>query len=703
MSTILLYQNDQASQQSTLFLDLETFSETDIKKAGGYRYAQDSEILLYALAVDDGDVEVLEDSPESRQYVQKLITNAGKLVAHNSMFDRVVLKAHGFKDIEVEKWHDTMIQANIHSLPAGLGDLSKFLGLEGEDAKDVKNGKRLLNLFSKPQAKNSKIKRYTKHTHPSDWELFKEYAKRDVVAMRECYKRMPAHNNNLELPLWRLDQHINDRGIKIDLDFINKVLKLVSETKLKLAESTHDLTDGALNSTTKTAALLNLIKENYGIKLPDLQKTTIEKFLDDNSDNDLPESLVELLNNRCLASNSTISKYQTMLDAVCQDGRLHGLLQFAGASRTGRWSGRLVQPQNLPRPHFDFQDTDYLIDLIKQDALDIYTDDVINVAASCIRGALVADDNKKLVVSDLSAIEGRVLAWLAGETWVLNGYREYDKGIGRDMYVRTYANSFKVSQDSVTKDQRQMGKIQELALGYQGGVGAFTQFATVYGIDLDALAETVIPTLSADVLQRSASTYDWFCEQDKKPELNKRTWMAIDSLKILWRDSHPKTQQLWKATEDACRDAIANKGHVFTINSKLKVYCSEDNLLRIKLPSGRYLCYPNAHISKDGNLQYEGKHQTTGKWVKLYTYAGKLVENITQAVARDVLANNLQAIDDSGYKILLTVHDEVITEVPDSPAYSHEELSRLMSVTPSWAQDLPLASAGYEAYRYKKD
>lgn len=837
MSTVLLYQKDKASQQPrTLFLDLETFSELDIKKVGGYKYAENCEILLFAYAVNDLPAQVLDLTDPASQarntaLIKALIDSAGTIIAHNSMFDRVVLNAHGYKS-HISSWQDTMVQALMHSLPAGLGDLCTYLGLAGETAKDVQNGKKLINLFCKPMPAKRKLRRATRDSHPSDWAMFIEYARRDVEAMRAARKLMPTCNGH-EFDLWRLDQKINDRGIMVDTDFVNKIIDLVADKKAQLADETQEVTDGELSSTTKVAAMLNLLQSNFGISLPDLKKTTVEAYLDKYEDL-MPAEAVQLLVNRCQASNSTVKKYNTMRDAVCNDGRLHGLLKFSGASRTGRWSGQLVQPQNLPRPHFDFQDTDYLIDLVKNGNLDVYTDDVINVAASCIRGALLASKGKKLVVSDLSAIEGRVLAWLAGEAWVLNAYREYDNGIGRDMYVRTYANSFKVTQESVTKAQRQMGKIQELALGYQGGVGAFVQFAEVYGIDLDELAEVVIPTVSAEILQRCESTYDWFCDNGKKPNMPKRTWVAVDALKVLWRDSHPKTQELWKLVDSACKDAINNKGRVFEINDKLKAYCSSDGLLRIKLPSGRYLCYPNAEVTKDNTIAYMGTCQTTRKWKKLYTYGGKLVENCiahdtlvltdkgakpiqdvkdidkvwdgvkwvshkglinkgeqkvikamgvymtpdhkilttegwkkaantgdcqpfttdmhvaakgifgescygdnpidhssvydlldcgdlhrftvideygellivhncTQAVARDVLAANMQMIDDSGYEILLSVHDELITEASDNDLFYHEHLSKMMATQPAWARDLPLAAEGYEGYFYRKD
>ena len=825
--------------ENTLFLDLETRSALDIKKVGSYKYAENCDILLFAYAMNDDDVEVIEYNDNAKSMIQELINSATTLVAHNSMFDRIVLDRKRFKGVDISKWHDTMVQAMIHSLPASLEGLGAYVGLEGETAKDIKNGKDLIRFFSTP-VKNKKgqkgINFNSPVTDPSKWNMFKEYAKRDVEAMRECYKRMPKCNNS-EFDLWRLDQAINDRGVHIDTDFVQKIIKLTQDKKAELDKETQLITDNTINSTNQVKATLDYIYDNFGIKIEDGKKGTIEAFLDENDD--LPVEVVDLLVNRCLAGNTTVKKYETMQLACCEDGTLKGMLKYAGATRTGRWSGQLVQPQNLPRPHLDYQDTDTLIELVKQDALHLYTNDVINVASSCIRGAFIPAEGKQLVVSDLSSIEGRVLAWLAGETWVLNAYKEYDCGIGRDMYVRTYSNAFKVKQEEVNKYQRQVGKVMELGLGYQGGVGAFVNFANVYNLNLDELAVIALPSIPHEVLEKAKNNYQWHIDNNRYVGLVYKTWIVIDALKTMWRNSHKKTQALWYDTERAVKNAIQLKGQVFEINSKLKVLCSEKGLLRIRLPSGRYLCYPNAHLNNKQEIVYEGINQKNRKWANINSYSGKLVENCiaeytlvvtnkglkaiqhitkndliwdgvkfvahnglvskgeqkvieahgvvmtpdhkvlteggwknasqstgfnrakaglpysiemesfgrqkidldsgegfnntanvydilncgdlqrfvvidkngeplivhncTQAVARDILASMMPAIENNGFEILLTVHDEVITQAPIDNIHNEKLLSQLMSVPPEWASDLPLAAEGFESLRYKKD
>lgn len=680
-----------------LFLDLETFSKEPIKH-GTYKYAENAEILLFAYAVNDAPAQVL-DLTGQKNYtliIEQLLAEADIIVAHNSMFDRSVLNANGYKT-PIHKWQDTMVQALSLSLKSSLSDLCDIFELDAAHAKD-KDGKRLIQLFCKPLGKNRKLDRATRETHPEDWAKFIEYARLDVEAMRTIYHKMPDWNfKGNELALWHLDQTINDRGVCIDTELVGAALSAIDREKVRLADESNRLTNGNVDSTTQRDQVLKHLLKNFGIELLDLQKSTVETLLNDGA---LPEQVKEILRNRQQASTSSTAKYQTLANAVNSDGRLRGTLQFNGASRTGRWSGRTFQPQNLPRPTLDNDTIEHGIDLLKLGAVDLLTDNIMELTSSAIRGCIVAPKGKKLVVTDLSNIEGRVQAWLAGEAWKLKAFAEYDAGTGHDLYKLAYAKSFGIKPEDVTKDQRQIGKVQELALGYQGGVGAFIAMASAYGIDLDQLAEQVYPTLPKSVIEKSTSTLAWVTENNGKPDMLPKTWVAIDGLKVMWREAHSHINELWADLDSNVCQAINNKGVTYRVG---KLAIRRDGMwLRIRLPSGRYLCYPNPAI-KDNTIFYKGINQYSRKWQAISSYGGKFFENICQAVARDVLASNMSLIEAAGYEIVLTVHDEVICEAPNSVDFNADHLSQLLSTVPPWATGLPLSSGGFESLRYKKD
>jgi DNA polymerase len=326
----------------------------------------------------------------------------------------------------------------------------------------------------------------------------------------------------------------------------------------------------------------------------------------------------------------------------------------------------------------------------------------MELCASALRGCIVAPEGKKLVIADLSNIEGRVLAWLAGEEWKLQAFRDFDAGHGHDLYKLAYAKSFGIKPEAVTKDNRQVGKVQELALGYEGGVGAFLTFAAAYNIDLEAMGEQAIGSIPQPLLNEANSALAW-TKLNKRPTfgLTDRAWLVCDSFKRAWRYGHPAVASFWKALQEAAVLAVQRPGMTFTCQMlKLR---RDGAWLRIRLPSGRFLCYPSPQVDEAGKLSYMGINQYSRKWSRLKTYGGKLAENVTQAVARDVLASSMPAIENAGYQIVLTVHDEILSETPDTPEFTATKLAGLMAATPEWAENLPLAAAGFEAYRYRKD
>ncbi|MGV6989624.1 DNA polymerase [Testudinibacter sp. P80/BLE/0925] len=682
-----------------LYADLETYSDIPIRN-GVHAYAENVEILLFAYALDDGEVQVWDATaePMPSDLKQYLADPTITLMFHNSHFDRTVLRhALPTVDFRIQRFLDTMIIAYLHSLPGALAELCEVFGVPTDKAKD-KAGKQLIQLFCKPLGKNRKLDRATRHTHPEEWLRFKAYARLDIIAMREVHKRLPTWNLIAgELALWQLDQKINDRGVAVDRTLAEAAIRAVTKEQAELRQQAQTMTDGTVHSTTQRDALLDHILQQYGVELPDLTASTIERRLDDP---ELPEPVKELLRNRLNSSGTATAKYRRLLQAVNSDGRLRGMLQFCGAGRTGRWAGRIFQPQNLPRPSMNQDDIDFGITALKADAADLIFDNVTELASSALRGCLIAPQGKKLVVSDLSNIEGRMLIWLAGEKWKLQAFRDFDKGSGHDLYKLAYAKSFRMNPEKVTKAQRQIGKVMELGLGYGGGVGAFLNFALVYKLDLDELADNAFDSINPDILAQAKSAWHWASDQKRTYDLSERVYIACDALKRLWREAHPQTVKLWSEVESAVRNAITQSDKVFRYRDL--AFLRTKNWLRIRLPSGRQLCYPSIAI-EDGKITYFGLNTYSRKWGRIATYSGKLTENITQAAARDVMANNMQLIENSGYQIVLTVHDEVLTEAPDTVAYTPETLSRLLATNPLWAQDLPLNAGGFEAYRYKKD
>jgi DNA polymerase len=685
---------------TVLYLDTETYSDIPIKH-GTHRYAEHVEVMLVAWAINEEAAAVWDctaDEPIPSRLEAALVEPEVQVVVHNSHFDRTVLR-HGMAvTLPTTRIHDTMVQALAHGLPGSLDDLCTILRVPVDKAKD-KAGKRLIQLFCKPQPATYKVRRATRLTHPEQWEAFKEYARLDIDAMREVRKRLPMVNfTPTERAMWVLDQKINDRGVAVDMELVHAAISAVDEEQKRLAVRTAEMTDGAVASTTQRDALLRYILEEYGIVLDDLRGATVTRMLEDEG---LPADLRALLRVREQASTTSTSKYKALLRGTSSDGRLRGTLQYAGAMRTLRWAGRLFQPQNLPRPTLKQWQIDAGIEALKLGCAPLLFPDVMELLSSSIRGAIIAPKGRKMVVSDLSNIEGRVQAWLAGEDWKLQAFRDFDAGVGPDLYKLAYAKSFRVDPASVDKEQRQVGKVQELALGYAGGVGAFVTFAAAYGIDLEELPNKVLPHAPESVVAESDSFYTWVLKQ-KMPTfgLSPDAYIACDVLKRGWRYGHPAIASYWPELEDAAIRALLHRGERF--RARKVAFVASKNWLFMELPSGRSICYPAARIL-NGAVTYMGINQYTRKWERIKTTGGKLFENLCQALARDVMAHNMPAIDAQGYEIVLSVHDELITETPDSDEFTADELSRMLAANPPWAPDMPLAAAGFETYTYRKE
>lgn len=702
-----------------LWYDSETFSETPIK-SGTYRYAQDAEIMIATYAVDDGPVRTIDFtdpasalSGEIDELESLMVSPDVIVVAHNSMFDRAVLAASSLPCPTIERWRDTMVQALAHALPGALDALCDVLGVPMDKAKH-KAGKDLIKLFCQPRPKNAKLRRATRETHPVEWQRFLEYAGADIEAMREVYRRLPQWNygdrtdyGRLEIARWHLDQRINDRGFQVDLDLAEKAIALIDEEQERLADQTYIATGGDVARATQRDALLEHLLSEYGVVLPDLRASTLERRIDDP---DLPPALRELLSLRLMTSTTSTSKYKALTTAQT-GGRLRGTLQYNGASRTGRWAGRKFQPQNLPsRGLLPLPKIREGIEAIKGGYVRVlgedYFDNVMLLTASTIRGCITAPDGKRLCIADLSNIEGRMLAWEAGEEWKLQAFRDFDAGIGHDLYVMAYAKSFGVEPSSVTKKQRAVGKVQELMLGYEGGVGAYVTGASSYKFDLEQLARDVWDQLPADLVVEAQDFYDWLIIKKGARDfgLSREAYVTCDVFKRGWRYGHAKVVELWHGLMDIAVSAVENPGAVFEFR-QFRAKCT-GKWLRLLTPSGRSLCYPSPQVEYQGNkarLSYMGVNQYTRKWCRLSTHGGKLAENATQLLACEVLKSNMPRIEDAGFELVLSVHDELIAEAPDTEDFTGEALAGLMSIVPDWAEGLPLAAAGFHDYRYRKD
>ncbi len=682
-----------------LYCDTETWSETPLKD-GLHKYAEKVEIMIFAYAFNDEPVAVLDLTAGDKipaRVLEAFKDNNTTTVFHNAAFDRTVLR-HALKiQLDTKKAHCTMVQALAHALPGGLLPLSQIMGVPVDLAKDSA-GKKLINLFCKPRPKNMLLRRATRHSHPPEWKQFLAYAGNDIEAMRVIHKKMPNWNySGIEKTLWELDQKINDRGFKVDTVLAQSALTAINLEQKKLAKRTQNLTQNIVESASQRDKLLKYILEYYGVQIDDMQKANIERRIEDP---ELPWAVKELLSVRLETSQTSTSKYKTLLRAVSSDERLRGTLQFDGASRTRRSAGRVFQPQNLPRPTHKQKDIDAGIMAIKLDCVDLIEDNVMSLVSSCIRGCIIAAEGKKLVVSDLSNIEGRVACWITNEEWKLKAFLDYDNGTGFDLYVLAYARAFNVDPSTVTKDQRQLGKVMELALGYGGGVGAFVTFAITYKMDLEDLAVKALETIPDKYLREATGSWEWHIQSKRSVlGLPKNVWIVCESLKRMWRAAHPNFNEGWAKLENCARNAILMEGKEFTYNSLR--FIRKGAWLRIILPSGACLCYPSPRV-EGMQISYMGMNQYTRKWSRIKTYGGKLFENICQSLARDVMFHNMPNIEDEGYEIILSVHDELLTEAPDCAEWNEKHLSSLLASNPSWAEGLPLAAGGFEAKRYRK-
>jgi len=688
------------------FNDIESFSPTPLSD-GTHIYAEKVEILLWTYAINDGPVhcwDLTTGEPMPADLAEIIEDQDTLMVWQNgNNFDSTVIK-HAmpsvYAKLPIRRWYDTLQQALAHGLPGSLAALCDIMGVADEDKKI--DGKAFIQLFCKLPPKNVKRPRATRHTHPAEWEAFKHYAMQDIPSMRAIFYKMPKWNLPLEgqeMELSRMDFEINNRGFCLDTDLIHAAIRAIDRAQKALSARTVELTEGEIARTTQRDKLLAHLLAEYGVELPDLKKDTLERRI---GDENLPWQLRELLAIRLQASANSTSKYRKALKGMSSDGRIRGCLQFDGASRTRRWAGRLLQPQNFARGKLKRAAVDLGIEAMKANCEDLVVDNVMELASASLRGMIIAPPGKKLVVADLSGIENRDAAWLADEEWKLEALREFDAGHGADLYVLEYAKSFSVDPATVGKYQRLIGKVLSLSLQYAGGVGAFMSMAMIYGIDLEELAEHTWNTLPADVQRDAEGMYDWTVRKKRSTfGLSKRAYCCCEGLKRMWRDANPSIVAHWAEIQECVVRAVTRPG--VTVPCGKTRMRRDGNWLRIRLPSGNYLVYPSPKVDERGQFTYNGASPYSRKWGRQKTFGGKIFNSYCQSLARDIMAANMPAVQAAGYDIVLSVHDELICEAPDSSDFSHEHLASLLATVPSWAEGMPLAAAGFEAYRYRKE
>lgn len=650
-----------------LHIDIETRCKLDVGDVGVYRYAEDPtfSIILFAYSWDDGPTIALDTSADTfpgesiPADVWLALTDPNVLkIAHNANFEYVCIGTYFGLGLDLKQWFCTMIAAAYLGLPLGLDKIGQVLGLSQQ--KDAR-GKTLITYFCKPckpTKKNGGRTQNLPEHDPEKWAEFKEYNAQDVRTEKEIYSyisRFPGLPDH-EREYWILDQIINATGISVDHEFIKAAIELNTHFTKRVHDEIVDIT--GVDNPNSLPQLKRWLFQELGHQVHSLGKDYLADALDGEL---LPDHVERVLRLRQLASKTSISKYDTFLAYSCSDGRIRGLLQFYGANRTGRFSGRGPQIQNLKRTLK--KDIDVAREAVRYGFADLLYEDVPDIISRLTRTALVAAEGNSLVVSDFSAIEARVLAWEAGEDWVLDVFHTHGK-----IYEATAANMFNVPLDMIThgSDLRAKGKVATLALGYQGAAGALIAMGALR----EGLDEAELPAIVR-----------------------------------AWRSANPNIVKLWREVENAAKHVIKNK----TSYILRKRYCSlkflyDRGYLFIELPSGRRLAYYGASLDK-GKLSYYGIDQTKKIWVKTDTYGGSLVENITQAVARDCLCDAMYRIYyDAGLPILMHIHDEIVSEAPDDKAPDAlKAMYDIMAVGPDWAKGLPLKGDGYISKYYKKD
>lgn len=763
---------------SELTMDFETRGVVNLKDCGSFVYAEHPLTEPQCLGVKrNTDAPLLWAPPRVRKIINpkniqcrlisdaeliSLVEEADKVVAQNSMFEYLIwnwrcTKLYGWPEIPLEKFHDTMAQLAYRALPQGLEQACDVLRLHVQ--KDM-TGNRVMKKLCKPRnpkkAEKKKIVElgyienpngswsrpgkteeywlwhegkdpleYTPSEikkgagEPPDWnemETTLNYCLTDVDAehlLHHSLPKLPAR----ERDIWLMDQRINLRGVRIDHASVDTIAGTVKAEELKQLELFQEATGGAVSGPRSYVKLKEWVNERTGRGLRSVDKEATEKLLDEE---DLPPDVREALTIKSQLSKSSVAKFAAMTRRSNKDGRVRGWAVYHGAS-TGRWSAQGLQLHNNPRDSYGPEDYDYVVQLMADgqvDLMEILYDTPYFVGSRCVRGSVVSAPGKQYVCSDFSAVEGRGNAYLAGETASLEAYRQ-----GLESYKVAAQGIFNVAYDDVTKDQRQVGKVSDLALGYGGGIGAYVSMARGYRIDLETLPDFVLPHATEGELKKAQKMAKMFLKRGGS-KMSLDAAMACDVIKQKWRQSHPAIERFWRGLENAAKRALESPGQIFSYrNIRFGV---NGGFLKCLIPSGRVLHYFNPSLEKEreedaphpepcmcevcvgwkSKITYWGMKvvdgKTTRQWTQLSTYGGKLVENVVQAFCRDILAEAMLRLEATGrYPLVLHVHDEAVAEVPEGTG-SLEEFNKIMEIVPPWAAGMPIESDGWVGCRYRK-
>lgn len=654
---------------SILHIDFETRSAADLRKVGIYKYFDDpsTDVWCACWAVGDEAVQTwypsqgtpidigafIEDSPDTLIY------------AHNAGFEfqafKMLQRRYGWPVPRIEQMRCTAAMAAAMALPRDLGGAANATGLP-ITKDDV--GRRLMLQMMKPRSTTNGV--HTWWDTPEKIERLAQYCATDVEVERLLEKRLRPLSD-FEQKLWQLDNTINGRGVQVDLKSVGHARHLVGKATDELNAEVARLTNGHVQAITQAAAMRDWLNQQ-GVDTDSVDKASVKALLA----LDLPVDARRVLQIRQDAAKSSTAKLVSFQERASADGRARENLMFLGAG-TGRWSARGIQLQNLPRPDMSSEGIELAFRLLaKRDhkLFDMLFGGTLSTVSNCLRGMIVAASGNTLLSADFSNIEGRVLAWLAGEEWKLQAFRDYDNGVGPDLYKLGASRILRKAITDITKDERQAyGKVPELALGYQGGVGAFQTMAVTYGVQV--------------------------------------TDTEAEAIRDLWRENHPRTKQYWYDLEDAAMYAVRNPGKGWRVGKV--AYACRSNILWCQLPSKRLLAYVDPKIqdvetpwgeTKEA-VTYMGVDSVTRKWSRHKAYGGLFAENVTQAVARDIMAEAMVRVEQAGFPIVLTVHDEIICEVAKARA-DKAEFERLMVELPSWAAGLPVSAEGDVTERYRK-
>ena len=644
--------------ERVLEMDIESFSDVDLIKCGVYAYADSPafEILLFAWSFDGGETQIIDLAQGEKlpaEVEEAIFDVSVTKTAYNANFERTCLSKHFGRYIPPESWHCSAVQAAMLALPRSLEDVGRVLGL---DEQKMKEGKELIRYFCIPckptKANGGRMRNLPCHA-PEKWELFKTYCKRDVDVEKSIRRKL--HNFPIpesEMELYRLDQRINDRGVLVDMGLVEQAIACERLHKEVVTKRAYELT--GLENPNSVAQLKGWLGD-MGMEAESLSKKAVAEMIAETDG-----EVEELLRLRLLMAKTSVKKYEAMERSVCSDGRVHGLLQFYGANRTGRFAGRLVQIQNLPQNHIP--DLELARELVKQgrfEDIKLLYDSTPNVLSELIRTAFIPKPGCRFVVADFSAIEARVMGWLSGEEWVLDVFR----GDGK-LYEMTASRMFGIPMAEIGKGspERAKGKVASLACQYGGSTGALVSMGA---LDM-GLTEDELPPLVA-----------------------------------AWRKANPHMVQFWWDVDAAAIKAVTEKQR--TKVGRI-IFEYKSGILFITLPSGRKLSYvkPRMAVNRFGRdgLTYEGISENK-KWSRIETYGPKLVENIVQGTARDLLAEAMLRVEKKGYPIVMHCHDEIIAEVPEGIG-SVDEMCEVMAVQPEWAEGLPLRADGYQCNFYQK-